>query len=453
MQVQPPVYQGLEANDDLAAVRRRPLKSKLSRLGHIVSMYIPSVSSSDRKEDKESGEHTELLSTNSVTRSEFRTSEYDQLYEFKLLYSGENLVKTIVECIGTPLLASTGQARHITTIAADQHTIYVGLEELPYIFLLKAQNDDHNQYAIHPEPGSESSPIKGYIQLHVPRVGDLVPQELSVYSPSPESTVMYIVGWVRVMKDKQTYSIDKRWLLAKFSLTGQHLSRTPLHPYQRYSGLSVDTIDGRLLLTCPNLGEPQSNLCSDNTVIGQVCKLTPNFDRRVFSVTMGNETAVYRPDFIAQESAGHCCWASVERSARTQTATPPDGKPKLSRRLFAFPGRQRVGGEKISPRVWLHVVSWDFAELNPGRIVAFDAAHLLVIDATTGSLSYITWADEDDKPVLHRITRPGSNPIRLICSNYHATSTGDGINHSPIAYFVSGDSIFSFVFRLDSASA
>lgn len=452
--MQPLVYQGLTANEELEAVRRRPLKSKLSRLGHIVSMYIPSVSSSDRKEDKESGEHTELLSTNSMTRSEFRTSEYDQLYDFKLLYSGENLVKSIVESVGTPLVASSGQVRHITTIAADQHTIYVALEDLPYIFLLKTQHDHNTLDTIHAEPGSESSPIKGYIQLHVPRVGDLVPQELSVHSPSPESTVMYIVGWVRVLKDKHTYSTDKRWLLAKFSLTGQHLSRTPLHRYQRYSGLSVDTIDGRLLLTCPNLGEPPSNgkVCSDSAVIGQVCKLTPNFDRRVFSITMGNEAAVYRPDFITQECAGHCCWASVERSARTQLTVPSDGKPMLSRRLFAFPGRQRVGGEKVSPRVWLHVVSWDFAELNPGRITAFDAAHLLVIDATTGSLSYVTWEDEDDKPVLHRITRPGSRPIRLICSTYHAALGQNEGNHSPTAYFVSGDSIFSFLFRHDTVS-
>ncbi|TPP64860.1 hypothetical protein FGIG_00776 [Fasciola gigantica] len=146
------------------------------------------------------------------------------------------------------------------------------------------------------------------------------------------------------------------------------------------------------------------------------------------------------------ESAERCCWASVQRTSRANENSSDNNQDSarwlFSRRLFAFPGRQLEGTDKRSPREWLHVMSWDFADLNPGRISTFDADRLLVVDATTGTLSYITWPDNRDKPTLHRVTRPKSRPIRLICTNHHVKAA-----YPPVAYFVSGLDLYSFQFN------
>ncbi|KAF8569708.1 hypothetical protein P879_02328 [Paragonimus westermani] len=453
MQLQESAYEDLVKNEAQQGdqVKRRPFKTNISRLNNIVSMYIPSTST-ERETEKQSDEHVKLLSTEGQ-KMEFNVVKYEELYDIKLLHNGDSLMRSIADALSTPLTNSSGKPRNVTSVAADQYTIYVGIEELPYVFLLKTTNDKPETNKNDLETGNDSNSIKGYIQLYVPRVGDLVPQEICVYSPSPESTIMYIVGWVKVVTDDVTCGTEKRWLLAKFSLTGQHIARTPVYSYQRYSGLAVDTSDGKLLLACPQLSLPETGVKTEGTeptevmTAGQLCKLTPGFERRVFSVTMGNDLANYRPDFVAQESAGRCCWASVQRASRTEMAKDGDTeRPKIGRRLFAFPGRQ-IGYEgKRSPREWLHVASWDFAELNPGRIAAFDASRLLVVDASSGTLSYITWPDGQDKPTLHRITRPGSKPISLVCSTYHATDNEQN-RPPPTAYFVAGTSIYSFLFR------
>lgn len=450
MQLQEQLYEGLPSNgahsDD--KVRRRPFGQNLrNRLNTIVSMYIPSQASVERKNDESTCEHAELLSATDA-KVDLAPKMFDELYSIQLLYSGEDLVRSIVEGIGTPMSTSTGTTRKITSIAADDHTLYACLEELPYVFLLKAHLESQVRELDGTLRRKELSPIKGYIQLHVPGIGDLVPQELSVYSPTPESTVMYIVGWVRIIVDPKNYTTEKRWLLAKFSLAGQHLARTPVYSYQRYSGVAIDTHDGSLLLAFPQLKEQSTN--SHDCTTAQLCKLTQGFERRIFSVTMGNNVATYRPDFVSQESAGRFCWASVQRTPRSDgTQATNEQVTSTSRRLFSFPGRQLEGGEKKqSAREWLQVMSWDFADLTPGRIVAFDADRLLVVDANTGSLSYVTWQQGHDRPTLHRITRPHSKPISLICSNYKVAHGEQEIVPN-IAYFVSGSSIYSFSFRED----
>ncbi|VDP88214.1 unnamed protein product [Echinostoma caproni] len=448
-----------EANGDTmdenaaARVKRRPFGSALrSRLNNIVSMYVPSTSNGNSQAEAEVDEHTELLS-GVDNKPDHSTNKADDLYVIRLVYSGDILAKCISSEAQASSFLSKDESPKAIAIAADSHTIYLCLDGVPYVFLLKTPEADSLEMIDESEnqAPADKNPIKGFIRLTIPGVGDLVPQELCVHAPTTETRVLYVVGWIlSTNADKShTSSPTKQWVLAKFSLSGQYLARTRIYPYQRYSGLAVDSTDGKLLLACPTLSsEPSIN---GNGVkkgaieisAGQLCKLTPGFERRVFSVTMGNDVAIYRPDYVSQESAGRCCWASVQRNSRVDpTSNNTATKPTVSRRLFAFPGRQLEGVDKRSPREWLHVVSWDFADLNPGRIATFDADRLLVVDATTGTLSYITWRDNCEKPTLHRITRPKSKPINLICTNHHVKAS-----YPPMAYFISGFSLYSFRFN------
>lgn len=444
------------ADDNITAkVKRRPFGSALrSRLNNIVSMYVPSTSSAVSQAETEVDEHTELLSSTDA-KADHLTDKSVDLYSIHLVYTGDALIKYISSESHASSFLPKGQLPEVVAVAADSHTIYLCLDQVPYVFLLKTPETDSthtvNEYA---NRGiTDASPMKGFIHLTIPGVGDLVPQELCVHAPTAETRVLYTVGWVLSGDPaKPSNSNKKQWLLAKFSCTGQFLARTRVYPYQRYSGLTVDSMDGKLLLACPILSNSHGvdNQDSRKKTVensaGQLCKLTPGFERRIFSVTMGNDLAVYRPDYVSQESAGRCCWASVQRTSRTNETNNENNsdstKTTVSRRLFAFPGRQLEGTDKRSPREWLHVMSWDFADLNPGRIATFDAERLLVLDSGTGTLSYITWSDDCEKPTLHRVTRPSSKPIKLICTNHHVKAA-----YPPVAYFVSGADLYSFQFN------
>ncbi|TPP64861.1 hypothetical protein FGIG_00777 [Fasciola gigantica] len=440
-----------------AKVKRRPFGSALrSRLNNIVSMYVPSTSSPVSQAEAEVDEHTELLSSTDA-KPDQSTNKSDDLYSIRLIYTGDVLIKCIRNEANVSSFLPNEQSPEVAAVAADSHTIYLCLDQVPYVFLLKTPEADsvHTVNECANRDTADPSPIKGFIHLTVPGIGDLVPRELCVHAPTSETRVLYTVGWVLPTGVEKSSSVDLRkrqWLLAKFSLTGQFLARTRIYSYQRYSGITVDSTDGKLLLACPIISNSHSVNGHEITKeivensAGQLCKLTPGFERRVFSVTMGNDLAVYRPDYVSQESAGRCCWASVQRTSRANENSSDNNqdsaKMAVSRRLFAFPGRQLEGTDKRSPREWLHVMSWDFADLNPGRISTFDADRLLVVDATTGTLSYITWPDNRDKPTLHRVTRPKSRPIRLICTNHHVKAA-----YPPVAYFVSGLDLYSFQFN------
>nr|CAH8841414.1 unnamed protein product [Trichobilharzia regenti] len=430
MQLQPPAYESLVATDmtgdenldvveqGIHPVKRRPFsKSLRSRLNHIVSMYIPGNNPVENRLDgnDESADHAGLLSSNEL-KVDFSLTKDNDIYDIKLLYSSEKIIQSIMENVKL----------------SDKYSI-------------------EKRYPSQKSGGN--SIFKGYVHLHTPGIGNIFPVELCSHSAKPDHTVLYVVGTVQ---KSESVTAKQNWILAKFDTSGQLLARSRVYPYQRYSGLSVDTNDGQLLLACPSINESGSpynntttNNCNDSP--GQICKLTPGFERRIFSITMGKESVFYKPNYVTQETAGHCCWASVERFAQGKENTENQHQP--TRRLLAFPGRQPNGEVKQSARDWLHTYSWDFADLKPGRITAFDADRLLVIDSETGTLSYITWPSDQEKPSLYRITRPSSKPIRLLYSVYNNSQVGLSDAQTKVAYFVAGSSIFSFSFRHNASSS
>ncbi|TNN16438.1 hypothetical protein EWB00_000432 [Schistosoma japonicum] len=450
MQLQPPAYESLVAEDNMTTgddnsqiiveqgtihpVRRRPFsKSLRNRLNQIVSMYIPgNIPIESRLVGiDDTTDHTGLLSSND-SRLGFASSKDNELYDIKLVYPGDQLIKGVLRHAGVSDKLSRDELPKITSLAADHNAIYFGLENLPYVFLISAKSHDWKNQTF------ESDHFKGCLHLYSPGVGNILPHELCTHSTKSNHTFLYVVGTIQT----DNINDEKKWILAKFDSSGQQIARSRIYSYQRYSGLSVDTNDNHLLLACPSINElvATSNVNSP----GQICKLTPGFERRVFSITMGNESVFYKPNYVTQETAGHCCWASVERRHYSTEDAENIRRPP-TRRLLAFPGRQQSGELKQSVREWLHAYSWDFADLKPCRIAAFDADRLLVVDADNGTLSYITWAKHEEKPVLYRITRPSSKHIRLLCSTYNSKVM---LSDSPknIAYFVAGSSIYSFSF-------
>ncbi|CAH8511762.1 unnamed protein product [Schistosoma intercalatum] len=450
MQLQPPAYESLAAVDNMIEddhsnsnveqgiihpVRRRPFgKSLRNRLNHIVSMYIPGNNPIENRlvGIDETTDHTGLLSSNE-SKLGFPSTKDDELYDIKLIYPGDQLIKGILRYASLPDTFSPNESPKITCLAADHKIIYIGLENLPYIFLISAESNDWDDQNYHK---FESNHYKGCLHLHSSGVGNILPHELCAHSTKTNHTFLYIVGTIQTDNMKE----EKKWILAKFDLNGQQIARSRTYSYQRYSGLSVDTNDDHLLLACPSINEVNS---SNIDSPGQICKLTPGFERRVFSITMGKESVFYKPNYVTQETAGHCCWASVERILYSTENTENIYQP--TRRLLAFPGRQPIGELKQSAREWLHAYSWDFADLRPGRITAFDADRLLVIDAENGTLSYITWVNNEEKPNLYRITRPSTKPIRLLYSTYNSKCLSNESSKN-VAYFVAGSSIFSFAF-------
>ncbi|CAH8500519.1 unnamed protein product [Heterobilharzia americana] len=459
MQLQPPAYESLVAVDmtgdehldvvveqGIHPVKRRPFsKSLRNRLNHIVSMYIPGNNTVDNRLDgnDESTDHTGLLSSNEA-KLDFNLMKDNELYDIKLIYSSEQIIKSILRNTNLPEKLSMSDPPRIISLAADHNTIYIGFEHLPYIFLISTELTNTTK--------CERNIFKGYLNLHSPGVGNILPIELCTYSVQPDHTILYIVG---IIQQTECVTVKKKWILAKFDSTGQQLARSRVYSYQRYSGLSVDTNDGHLLLACPSISEcvtSNNNNSNNNDSPGQICKLTPGFERRIFSITMGKESVFYKPNYVTQETAGHCCWASVERLS-SQCKENLENIHQPTRRLLAFPGRQPNSESKQSARDWLHAYSWDFADLKPGRICAYDANRLLVIDSKIGTLSYITWSNDQEKPNLYRITRPSSKPIRLLYSTYNNSPTSSSEIQINVAYFVAGSSIFSFSFRDNTSSS
>ncbi|VEL07953.1 unnamed protein product, partial [Protopolystoma xenopodis] len=94
------------------------------------------------------------------------------------------------------------------------------------------------------------------------------------------------------------------------------------------------------------------------------------------------------------------------------------------------------------------VVSWEFSDLCPGRIAAYDANRLLVLDAITGSLAYIAWSPGEATPSLYRITKPSEHlRIELICTTFRRRPGIEQLDQNDLgqlAYFTA-NVLFSIV--------
>lgn len=429
------------------AQRRSKPRNLKDRLSKIVSMYVPSTNSTPahyigpvRKSELE----VQLVGESDASNDTDR---------FGLLSLGGSLTDTIhtdisskgphrinrildgkqfIASVGTVLSDAQGvdpQVNKMSCIDADGQQLYIGLDSLPYIFVIPIS---------HAANGSLCDHLMT-VRLTLPGVGDVVPEEVKLKplscSSSPE---FYVIGRVMSLSTKEQPQ-ETCYVLACFRLDGQLIAKTKLFNYPRYSSFDVDN-DGNLLIACAML---QANGSTGNVPAAQVCKLTAHFERRVFSITMAKGQTMYTPEWVSRTAAGGCCWASVSRHARQgdmQRDTTAGSVP--GRRLLAFPGSdpQANGNKKRSPKEWLQVVSWEFEDFTPGRLAVYDASRLLVLDSRLGSLACVTWPSDQPTAKLQRITRPSSRSIDLLCSTYRNACT------TPTVYLVSSGDVFSFIF-------
>lgn len=409
-----------EPNHEDTPRRRTGAHGLKDRLANIVSMHIPngfSVPNSQVLQSRDSQLPLDLVDNNDIEGM----SDH-----FGLLSLGEleqqagdhkqGLCSITPDIDKTTLFSSIGDSlvgtsytledcdQILTCIASDDENLYVGVYGLPFVFKIVKV------------PFEQSRNCINVVNLHLKLLDstDLIPSAICLNTTQGQTTKIYVIG-------NTTTPLN---LLGCFSADGQLIAQTRKYDYQRYLAMDLDC-DGNPIVACATSSDSPS---------AEICKLTPHFERRIFSITLRRGETFYRPEWLARSCAGGRCWASVVRCNQAANET--------TRRVFAFPGAQPDAGVGVaarSPKEWLQVVSWNFDSFKAGTLVALDAEHLLCLDVERRSLALITWPAEQSGVSLQRLTKPGQRTIDLVC----AVPATDGA--TPHALFASDGDIFKFV--------
>ncbi|VDD82896.1 unnamed protein product [Mesocestoides corti] len=427
-----PAYCGLTENAPTDVPRRRLKPTTIKdRIASIVSIHIPSGSSNndhffrsknsqwkvDLVEDYDftnMNDHFGLLSLGKV--EEQIGDNKSDLCHITKVFDRNTLFSSINDSLQDSTYKLDTSDCVLTCIASDSNFIYIAIQNLPFIF--KIDLIPPNLICESPKEQRGMSVTK--LHLRTSESTELIPSSICLRSVQGETKEVYVIGY------SQTDNVSSH-LLACFSTDGHLVAQTRKHSYRRYLALDVDT-DGCLLMACSSDPENTSGV----PLTTQICKLTPYFERRIFSITMRKGETHYFPEWITKSCARGQCWASVGRwDNASQT---------VSRRLFSFPGVQpkcEIDGNVRSPKEWLRVISWNFDSFPAGPIFALDSEHLLAIDTERTSLALIAWPMEQESANLQRLTKPSNRKIDHFCVSTTLNST---------AFFSSGGDIFKFTF-------
>ncbi|KAL5112973.1 hypothetical protein TcWFU_009633 [Taenia crassiceps] len=422
-----PAYREISEDAPMVVPQRRPMTRCLKdRIANIVSMYVPNGSSHESPlfSSKNSQLKHDLVDDSDVAHM----NDY-----FGLLSLGElenqvesgkpelchiiphvgrsTLAKSILNELQDSAYSISSSDFVISCMATDSIYLYFGVQGLPFLFKLET--------VLFNSPFERPYPVTK-IHLKTAESVNLIPSKVCLKSCHGETSEIYVIGSA-LLESSLVH------LLACYSTDGRLIAQTRKYSYQRYRVIDVDN-DGNILLGCMS----QSIEDASPTSNAQICKLTPHFERRIFSVTLRKGTTFYHPEWITRSCVRGQCWASVSRW---------DNETKrMVRRIFAFPGIQpdcESEGEVVrSPKEWLHVTSWNFEGFSAGSVFALDSQRLLAIDANQKSLALITWPEGQKGVSLQRLTKPGSRKIDYFC----ASNT-----YPPVAYLASEGDIFSFV--------
>ncbi|KAL5962424.1 hypothetical protein TSMEX_009839 [Taenia solium] len=422
-----PVYREITEDAPMVAPQRRPMARSLKdRITNIVSMYVPNGSSHESPlfSSKNSQLKHDLVDDNDVAHMNdhfglLSLGELDNHVESakpELCHIIPHIDKgTLVTSTRDELQNSAYSINSsefvISCMAIDSIYLYFGVQGLPFLFKLET--------ALFNSSFERRYPITK-IHLKTAESVDFIPSKVCLKNRHGEASEIYVIG-TALLEASLVH------LLACYSIDGRLVAQTRKYPYQRYLAIDVDT-DGNVLLGCTSQSIDDANPTSN----AQICKLTPHFERRIFSVTLRKGGTFYCPDWITKSCVRGRCWASVSRwDSETK---------RMVRRIFAFPGVQpdcESGGEVVrSPKEWLHVISWNFEAFSAGSVFALDSQRLLAIDAEQKSLALVTWPEGQNGVSLQRLTKPGGRRIDHFCVSN---------TYPPVAYLASEGDIFSFI--------
>ncbi|VDM19157.1 unnamed protein product [Hydatigera taeniaeformis] len=423
-----PVYREITEDAPMVVPQRRPMvRSLKDRITNIVSMYVPNGSSHESPlfASKNSQLKHDLVDDNDVAHinDHFGLLSLGELEN--QVESGKSGLCHIVPFIdkGTLVTSILNELQNsaytispsdfvISCMATDSIYLYFGVQSLPFLF--KFEIALLNTSLERPYPVTK-------IHLKTAESVDLIPSKVCLKSCRNETSEFYVIGTAQL-------EASLIHILACYSIDGRLIAQTRKYLYQRYLAIDVDT-DGNILLGCTSRSiDDDANHPSN----AQICKLTPHFERRIFSVTLRKGSTSYCPDWITRSCVQGQCWASVSRwDSETK---------RMVRRIVAFPGVQpecESEGEVVrSPKEWLHVTSWSFEVFSAGSVFALDSQRLLTIDAEQRSLAMITWTEGQKGVSLQRLTKPGARKIDHFCVSN---------TYPPVAYLASEGDIFTFI--------
>nr|CDS22566.1 expressed conserved protein [Echinococcus granulosus] len=397
-----PVYRGITEDAPVVVPQRRPMARSLKdRITNIVSMYVPNGSSHesslfssrnsqlrhdlvDDSDVAHMNDHFGLLSLGEL-ENQAETGK-PELCHIVPLIDKNTLSTSILDELQNSAYSVKPSDFIISCMATDSIYLYFGVQGLPFLFKLET--------ALFNSSFERQYPVTK-IHLKTAEAVDLIPSKICLKDSHGETSEVYVIG-TSLLGDSLVH------LLACYSIDGRLVVQTRKYPYQRYLAIYIDT-DGNVLLGCTSYSTDDANPTSN----AQICKLTPHFERRIFSVTLRKGATSYCPDWITKSCVRGQCWASVSRwDSETN---------KMVRRIFAFPGVQpdcESEGETVrSPKEWLHVISWNFECFSAGSVFALDSQRLLAIDVEQKCFALITWPEGQKGAVEKLIISASPTPI------------------------------------------
>ncbi|VDL96519.1 unnamed protein product [Schistocephalus solidus] len=426
-----PVYQGVAESPTSDYVMERPVarrpplgRSLKDRLTNIVSMHVPSNQpflspSRNLKVKEELVEEGGMDGTNDrfgllTLHNNENNENHEGLCEITAQLDKNTLFKAVEEALHSENVDLPQQKCVVASMTFDQNFLYICVEDVPYVFKIPTTSLPRSKLGL--------SLDKVYLKL--PDSLELLPSALCLKQTQNETRELFIIGQTRSATSNVSFN-----MLVCFSPEGRLIAQTRKYPYRRFVAIDIDC-DGNPLLSCAAGPE--------GTPAAQICKLTPHFERRIFSITMRRDQTIYQPQWITKTSTGGQCWASVSRVELDTSALGEDEK----RRIFSFPGCQPVDSSDLprSPKEWLRVISWNFDEFAAGAIAALDAEHLLAVDTERRSLALITWRTDEPSPNLQRIIKPSDRTIDFVCTSASLPEVASG----SVAFFVSQGDIYKF---------
>ncbi|VDO00541.1 unnamed protein product [Rodentolepis nana] len=412
-----PAYQGISELEPADLPQRRPMGRNLKeRITNIVSMYVPNGQNLvnnqlrydlvDDWDDAQLNSHFGLLSLGELENK--LDSTKPELCHITPQIDRDSLFTSVIDEFQNTSYHVDLASFNISCLATDGTHIYFGVGSLPFLFKLNAVDSNTGKRSV------------TKIHLKTDQNVDLIPVKICLNCDSGE---IYVIGTT-------LFEGSTKHLLACYSKEGNLIAQTKKYPYKRYLAIDID-FDGNLLLGCISQSTEESNAKSSS----QICKLTPHFERRIFSITMRKAGTSYCPDGLTKSCVRDQCWASVCRW--------DDETKRTVRRIFAFPSTpphsdqiHQEDESTLSPKKWLQVISWNFESFSAGSVFALDSQHLLSLDVEQKSLALITWPEGQDNASLQRLTKPGNRKIDHICAAFA---------HPPVAYFSSDGDIFKLV--------
>ncbi|VDN37438.1 unnamed protein product, partial [Dibothriocephalus latus] len=280
-----PVYQGIAEppSSDYAmerpVARRPPLARSLKdRLTNIVSMHVPSNQPylSPNRNLKVKAELIEEGGMDGVNdrfglltlHPNENNETHEGLCEITAQLDKSGLSKAVEEALLSENIDLPPEKCVVSCMTFDRNSLYICVEGIPYVF----------KTPIASLPLSKQGLSMDKVHLKLPGSLELLPSALCLKQIQNETCELFVIGQAR----SPTSDVSLNMLVC-FSPDGRLIAQTRKYPFRRFVAIDIDG-DGNPLLSCAAGPE--------GTPAAQICKLTPHFERRIFSITMRRDQTV-----------------------------------------------------------------------------------------------------------------------------------------------------------------